>query len=187
MVPDPPIGEINMEYQLIRSGRRTLGLQVGSGGDIIVRAPFRCSINQIEAFIRKQEPWIRKQREKRAREESLRVSITPEMRKDGIRKAKQILPEKTAFYAARMGTDYHGITIREQKTRWGSCSSKGNLNFNWKLVLLPEPLLDYVVVHELSHRFEMNHSFRFWRIVESQLPDYRLRRKMLREIGGRYI
>ena len=81
----------------------------------------------------------------------------------------------------RMGVDYGRITIREQKTRWGSCSSKGNLNFNWKLVLLAPELLDYVVVHELAHRREMNHSKNFWKIVEAELPDYREQRRRLKE------
>ena len=80
-----------------------------------------------------------------------------------------------------MGVDYGRITIREQKTRWGSCSSKGNLNFNWKLVLLAPELLDYVVVHELAHRREMNHSKNFWKIVEAELSDYRERRRRLKE------
>ena len=80
-----------------------------------------------------------------------------------------------------MGVDYGRITIREQKTRWGSCSSKGNLNFNWKLVLLAPELLDYVVVHELAHRREMNHSKNFWKIVEAELPDYREQRRRLKE------
>ena len=72
------------------------------------------------------------------------------------------------------------ISIRQQATRWGSCSSKGNLNFNWTLILTPEPLQDYVVVHELAHRLEMNHSDRFWKIVESQIPDYKERRNLLK-------
>ena len=103
------------------------------------------------------------------------------LRREGIERAKRIFPERTAYFALRMGVDYGRITIREQKTRWGSCSSKGNLNFNWKLILLAPELLDYVVVHELAHRREMNHSKNFWKIVEAELPDYRERRRRLKE------
>ena len=85
-----------------------------------------------------------------------------------------------------MGVSYGSITVREQKTRWGSCSAKGNLNFNWKLVLMPEEILDYVVVHELAHRLQMNHSTEFWDEVEKILPDYRKRRQWLKENGQKY-
>ena len=85
-----------------------------------------------------------------------------------------------------MGVSDGSITVREQKTRWGSCSAKGNLNFNWKLVLMPEEILDYVVVHELAHRLQMNHSTEFWDEVEKILPDYRKRRQWLKENGQKY-
>ena len=82
-----------------------------------------------------------------------------------------------------MGVTYGRISIREQKTRWGSCSSAGNLNFNWRLIFAPEEVLDYVVVHELAHRKEMNHSKAFYAVVESVLPDYKSSRRWLREHG----
>ena len=85
-----------------------------------------------------------------------------------------------------MGVSYGRITVREQKTRWGSCSAKGNLNFNWKLILMPEGILDYLVVHELAHRMEMNHSPAFWRVVEREIPDYRERRMWLKKNGAKY-
>ena len=85
-----------------------------------------------------------------------------------------------------MGVSYGSITVRDQKTRWGSCSAKGNLNFNWKLVLMPEEILEYVVVHELAHRLQMNHSTEFWDEVEKILPDYRKRRQWLKENGQKY-
>ncbi len=96
----------------------------------------------------------------------------------------QEIPRRVEYFAPLVGVDYGRITIRAQHTRWGSCSSKGNLNFNFLLVLCPPEVLDYVVVHELCHRLEMNHSARFWKGVERVLPDYCSRRGWLREQGG---
>ena len=95
-----------------------------------------------------------------------------------------MLAEKTAHFAKEMGVTYGRITIREQKTRWGSCSSAGNLNYNWKLVLMPERVMDYVVIHELAHRKEMNHSRNFWKVVEEAMPDYRKYKAWLKENGN---
>lgn len=104
----------------------------------------------------------------------------------GRRLAARIFSEKCRRFAAVMGVGYGTITIREQKTRWGSCSAKGNLNFNWKTVLMPEEIQDYLAVHELAHRIEMNHSPAFWAVVERVLPDYRERRRWLLENGKYY-
>ncbi len=86
--------------------------------------------------------------------------------------------------AAEMGLTYGQVAIRDQKTRWGSCSHAGNLNFNWRLVLAPPAVLDYVVVHELAHRVEMNHSARFWRIVTRHCPTTKEQRLWLRKHGA---
>lgn len=94
------------------------------------------------------------------------------------------LENRCAYFAKRMAVDYNRIAVRAAKTRWGSCSAQGNLNFHWKLVLMPPEILDYVVVHELAHRKEMNHSQRFWAEVERILPDYKARRKWLKEFGS---
>ena len=101
--------------------------------------------------------------------------------------ASVVIPKRVEYFAEKIPVTYGRITIRNQKTRWGSCSSKGNLNFNCLLMLAPPEVLDYVVVHELCHRKEMNHSERFWREVENILPDYRERKKWLKENGGRLI
>lgn len=98
-------------------------------------------------------------------------------------KARQVLPPKVRFYASQIGVDYGRITIRNQKTRWGSCSGKGNLNFNCLLMLAPESVQDYVVIHELCHRKEMNHSQKFWAEVAQIMPDYQEKRKWLKEHG----
>lgn len=103
------------------------------------------------------------------------------------RLAREILPIKVAYYARIMGVSYERIAIRHQKTRWGSCSSLGNLNFNCLLMMMPEAVQDYVVVHELAHRKEMNHSARFWAEVEKIIPDYKKHRKWLKDNGGELI
>ena len=98
--------------------------------------------------------------------------------------AKEYFPARVAYYEKIIGVTHNEIRIRDQKTRWGSCSSKGNLNFNWRLMLAPPRVLDYVVVHELCHRKEMNHSKAFWNAVEMVLPDYKELRKWLRDNGN---
>lgn len=99
---------------------------------------------------------------------------------------KPLMEQRIAYFAEKMQLSYGRITLKEQKTCWGSCSSKGNLNFNWKLLLMPPEIMDYVIVHELSHLREMNHSKRFWSVVEGVLPDYKGRRKWLKENGSIY-
>ena len=101
--------------------------------------------------------------------------------------AAEVLKTRTAHYAALMNLKYQRIVIKDQKTRWGSCSSLHNINYNWKLILMPTEILDYVVVHELAHLKEMNHSPRFWSEVEKILPSYKESRAWLRENGERYV
>lgn len=176
-------------YEIIYSTRRTTALQVTPDGRVIVRAPKRCPRSFIEAFVRQKEDWVLRQlaRFEKQRKEHPAPELPPLSDKDRARYisiARDIFTRKTAYYARIMGVSYGRIAIREQKTRWGSCSSKGNLNFNWRLILAPEEVLDYVVVHELAHRREMNHSKAFYAVVESVLPDYRQARRWLRDHGG---
>ena len=100
--------------------------------------------------------------------------------------ARLVCTKQAEYYSKMMGVTYGRIAIKNTRTRWGSCSSWENLNFHWKLVLMPPAILDYVVIHELAHRKEMNHSSRFWAEVEKILPDYRERRKWLKEHGNEY-
>ena len=97
--------------------------------------------------------------------------------------AQADLTERVTRLAARMGVDFAGITIRAQRTRWGSCSARGSLSFNCLLMLAPPEVREYVAVHELCHRKQMNHSAAFWREVASCLPDYAAQRAWLREHG----
>ena len=143
-------------YDIVRSDRKTLALQVRPGGAVLVRAPRRMKADTIRRFVWEHRDWLR----------------------------KKVLESRCAsaneMYTRLMGVQYNRIFIKEQKTVWGSCSTKGNLNFNWKLILAGPDQLEYVVVHELAHLKEMNHSPAFWREVERVLPDYRERRKKLK-------
>lgn len=172
---------MDITYQWIRSRRKMIAIQIDWEGQVIVRTPYGITKRQVEEFLDEKKDWILQTRQRVEKRKTEQIPISEEVRREGIERAKRIFPERTAYFAKRMGVDYGRITIREQKTRWGSCSSKGNLNFNWKLVLLDPELLDYVVVHELAHRREMNHSKNFWKIVEAELPDYRERRRRLKE------
>ena len=105
------------------------------------------------------------------------------MVEDTKKKLSLMIPK----YSLSMGVNPNRITIRNQRTRWGSCSSKGNLNFNCLLSLVPERVMEYVVVHELAHLIEMNHSKRFWKIVEEIIPDYKEQKRWLKENGDGLI
>lgn len=173
--------------KLIRSDRRTISLEITPAGQAIVRAPRRMSEAEIKRFIDSKSSWLAKHLQKQSEDvNSLQTegSFTEQEIARMMKLAKQIIPEKVAHYARLTGVTYGRITIRKQKTRWGSCSREGNLNFNCLLMMAPPEVLDYVVIHELSHRFEMNHSSRFWAQVEKVLPGYRKPRKWLKEQGG---
>ncbi len=232
-------------YEIIKSDRRTMVLQVKKNGEVMVRIPNGLSFGSGHELVLKNKSWVYthmkgiqaslKKKEEFHWEEgarvlflgktyilrlvsdswrkSFRVSIReeelnltgPVEKKRGPelemtikevmklfyrQEARKYLEKKTAGWAAKMNIGYGHIAVRDQATRWGSCSTKGNLNFNWRLVLLPEELADYVVVHELAHRIHMNHSREFWGVVEGRLPDYQSRRKLLKsyeeEIYGNY-
>ena len=177
-----------ISYEIFYSNRKTLAVQIRADGSVVVRAPKRMAKYKIEAFLREKQDWIVTHRKKtlEAVEKKQENRLNDEEQKAAIQKAGRMLAEKTARYAREMGVTYGRITIREQKTRWGSCSSAGNLNYNWKLVRMPEKVMDYVVIHELAHRKEMNHSARFYQIVEQQMPDYRIWQKWLKEHGREY-
>lgn len=173
-------------YNLVRMTRKTMALKVEEDGTITVRAPYRISLRDADLFVEKHREWILKRQSALRERQEKRRTYTEQERAAGKRNARSLIEEKCRYYGRVMGVDYERISIREQKTRWGSCSSKGNLNFNWKLILMPEEILDYVVVHELAHRKEMNHSPAFWKIVGRVIPDYPERRAWLKAHGAEY-
>ncbi len=170
---------MDRKIELIRSKRRTLAIQVTSDGRVVVRAPIRYPVSEINRFIGEKADWIDRHLEK-VRDIEKKEPITKQEVKYLVTKAKRVIPPKVEHFAKIIGVDYGTITIRMQKSRWGSCSAKGNLNFNCLLMKTPDEVIDYVVVHELCHRKEMNHSPRFWAEVEKILPDYKKRKSWLK-------
>ena len=176
----------HVSYGLIRARRKTMALKVSGDGTVTVRIPYGVRPEEADRFVEAHVDWIRKRIAECRERAAARPAYTDREREAGKRLAKELLLKKCRYFAERMGVSYGTVTVREQKTRWGSCSAKGNLNFNWRLLLMPERVMDYVIVHELAHRREMNHSAAFWQIVETYLPDYRERRQWLKENGVRY-
>lgn len=167
-------------YEVIYSRRKTVTLTVHEDGRITVRAPYRTSRRTVEELLAKQEAWLREhirlQKEKAARFQG----ITEEDVLEYKRLAKEYFNDITAYYSKIMNLNYSRITITSAKKRFGSCNSKGNICFSWRLMLYPPEAREYVVVHELSHLVVMNHSPAFYRVVERYMPDYRERRLLLR-------
>lgn len=168
-------------YEIVRSKRMTSAIQVKRDGRVVVRCPWVATQEEVCSFVEKHREWILRNRKEVLDRLARREVYTEEQVKELRQRARWMLAQKTWQWAQRMQVTYGRLSIRQQATRWGRCSRKGNLNFNWTLILLPEALADYVVVHELAHRREMNHSPKFWKIVEEQLPDYRELRRQLRE------
>ena len=175
-----------MEIEVIRSNRKTLAMEI-KGTKLIVRAPLRATKETIQAFLSENKGWIEKNLAK-AKAQQQAAAAMEKLTMDDIRQladqALKVIPERVKYYAPLVGVTYGRITIRNQRSKWGSCSSKGNLNFNCLLMLAPPEVLDSVVVHELCHRKEMNHSDRFYAEVLRVFPDYYKWNKWLKDNGG---
>ena len=180
------IGEETIPYTLRASARaRRVRLAVHRDGSVVLTTPARFSLSFAENFVRRHARWLAA---KLAYFRGL-PPVNP-IARYGRREymahkeaARTLVEEKIAVLNARLGAaPYARISIRDQKTCWGSCSRKGNLNFNYKIIFLPEHLQDYVMVHELAHLRELNHSPRFWALVASVVPDYAARRRELRAL-----
>ena len=164
-----------MEYTLIRSDRKSIAIELKNSQEVTVRAPRHMSDTKIRAFLREKAEWILAAQE-RLRVREAENAGREELSESDIKKlrklAKEIIPVRVSHYANLLGVTYGRIAIRTQRSRWGSCSTKGNLNFNCLLMRAPFEVIDSVVVHELCHRIEMNHSKRFYDLVHSVFPEY---------------
>lgn len=179
-----------MEVTVISSKRKSIAVQIKPDGAIVVRAPKWMKERDIEAFLLEKRAWIEKHRtamlERQARMEQVEPYTEAELRALA-KQAREIIAQKVRYYAPLVGVDYGRIAIRRQRSRWGSCSSKGNLNFNCLLMLCPDEVVDSVVVHELCHRKQMNHSAAFYKEVERVFPEYKRCQKWLKENGSVYL
>lgn len=182
-----------LPYEIIYSRRRTCAISILAEGKIILRLPFGTSEAQINRLLSEKQHWIITHYLEAIRHSETRPvsALTDTQRavleKRCIEAAKAYFPKRVSYFLPLTGGTFTRITIRDQKTRWGSCSARGTLSFNWRLMLAPPAVLDYVVVHELCHLTHMNHSKAFWALVESVCPDYRAHRKWLKEHGQELI
>ena len=183
-----------MDIVLIRSDRRNFAIEIGRDKKVKVRVPRRASKAQIEGLLKEKQDWILRTLDKIDKRNAIEKSEENQIEKLELEEVKRLkkearerLTELTEYWAGRMGISYGRISIRGQKTRWGSCSSKGNLNYNYLLVLCPDEVAEYVVIHELCHRIHMNHSKDFWNKIEEFCPQYKIARKWLKRNGHSLI
>ena len=178
-------GQGEIRISVIRSARKSLGLEVRDANTVLARIPTRVSDRELKAFVENHRSWILEKTEVMAEREENRKSTPappPELLSKTDRMKIQLkIGKRVRHYCEIMGVTVGYVTVKNQKTRWGSCSAKGNVNFNYQLAFLPDELLDYVVIHELAHRRHMNHSRAFWAEVEKYCPDYLERREQLKE------
>ena len=176
---------MNVPYEIIKSDRKTIAIQIKPDGQVVVRCPKRMRIEEAKQFVESKSDWIEKHLANRPVQQ---VEKYAPREIEQLREQERIIvTARVRYYAPIIGVTYGQIAIRTQHTRWGSCSSKGNLNFNCLLALVPPEVLDYVVVHELCHRKEMNHSVQFWKEVERVIPYYKSCKKWLKENGTSLI
>ena len=177
-------------YKLIRSKRKSVSIEIKPDLTVIVRAPKYLSKREIDAFVNEKSEWIAKHIEKLKEAENTFSDIEPlsELQlRELCERAKPVFETKCRYYADILGVEYNRITVRHQKTKWGSCSSKKNLNFNCLLLLAPPEVLDAVVVHELCHLKHMNHSKSFYDEVLKVYPDYKKWNGWLKRNGAQLL
>ena len=175
-----------MEYTVIRSDRKTVAIQITRDGEVVVRCPRGTSGKEIQAIVESRRDWIEAHLKKYTAQPAV-PKLTQAQVEALADQALDAIPRLVRQYAPKVGVTYGRITIRNQKTRWGSCSSGGNLNFNCLLMLTPPGVQAYVVVHELCHRKEMNHSKAFYSEVLRVFPDYWKWDKWLKENGDKLM
>ncbi len=178
--------ETTFEHTLIRSRRRTISIEITEDEKVTVRAPMRAPDSEIKRFVKANEDWIRTHLAKIKKKNDLAQDYAP-ISDNELNALYDLalarIPDRVRYYAEILGVTYGKISVRKQKTLWGSCTGEGNLSFNCLIMKAPERVRDYVIVHELCHRKQMNHSRAFWKCVESVIPDHESCRKWLSNEG----
>ncbi|WP_191017976.1 M48 family metallopeptidase [Treponema zioleckii] len=177
-------------YIIQKSRRRSISVSVMTDNRVLVKAPYGISERTVQEFLLSKKDWIAKHLEKQnqeaAKADSLGLLSQDEI-KQIKKRARKIIPQRVEYWAKQIGVTYGRIAIRLQSSRWGSCAQSGNLNFNCLLVIMPEEIMDSVVVHELCHRKHMNHSKAFYEEIDRVFPDYKRCDKWLKDNGGVYL
>ncbi len=176
----------NNSYKLIRSKRKTLALSVTREATLIVRAPIRTPLWYIEGLVREKEEWIKKAILKMRKLPQIAPILPWQNRREYLKHteaARALVVSRIKELNRAYCFKYRKIAIRNQKSRWGSCSKAGNLNFNYRIIFLEPVVVDYLIVHELCHLKEMNHGKRFWKLVEETIPNYKILRRKLKYTG----
>ncbi len=178
------------QITVIRSDRKTVAVEIKRDLSVIVRAPRRMKQADIDRFVRKKTPWIEKHlaiaEARLAKAEPIQAFTANEI-KALAKQARAEIPPRVDALAGKIGVTYGRITVRSQVSRWGSCSAKGDLSFNCLLMLCPDEVVEYVIIHELCHRKHMNHSAAFWACVEAHCPDCKAQKKWLKDHGSDLI
>lgn len=168
-----------IDYTVKRSKRaRTMRLAIYPDGNVVVTAPRFFGLQAIEDFVMKHSNWVRTKVEETRGRTILRIrrADIPALKKQAL----QLAIDRSEHFAAMYGVQYKKIAIRAQKSRWGSCSEKAHLSFNYKIAVLEPRLADYIIVHEICHIRQFDHSKAFWALVAEQFPDHRELREKLR-------
>jgi len=167
-------------YRVIRSDRKTVSIEVTREREILVRAPRRLSDREIDGIVEKHGAWIKARLEKAESAGENGAEPDEAGREKYVQRARAYLPGRVAYYGGLMGLSPSGITITGAAARFGSCSPKNRLCFSWRLMRYPDEAIDCVVVHELAHIVHKNHGKDFYALIASVMPDYRLRKKLLK-------
>ncbi len=169
------------EYQIVRSKRKTVGIEIDENCKLILRLPLRYPESSVPSLISRQQRWIDKHIEIQKRRLLCRRPLSDDEVLRLKEKARAQLPGKVKYYSDILGLKPSGIKITSAQKRFGSCSSKNSLCFSYILMQYPESAVDYVVVHELAHIRYKNHGRDFYSLIESVMPDYKQRQKLLKE------